>query len=164
MTPDCQNPGSEFDALRSAHHREGMALITTILILMLVGATALATIRTSSEELMAGGRSRSVIKSLYAAEAGVQLTHTRIRAPRDLSAFSIDVDGTTVESRSRDQTGTQPIDEGGLGKPPSGYSVNIGSGYVSQVYAVDVTASEASLPTTEIQVRLGMLSANSGSY
>jgi hypothetical protein len=152
-------------AQSSAHHqREGMALITTILILLLVGATALSTIETSSEEMMAGGRSRSVIKSLYAAEAGVQLAHKRIREPRNLNAFSISVDGTTIESRSRDQTGTQPIGEGGLGRPPSGYSVNIGSGYVNQVYAVDVTASEASLPTTEVQVRLGMLSANSGSY
>ena len=164
MSPDRQNARSELDAPRSTHRREGMALITTILILMLVGATALATIKTSSEEMMAGGRSRSVIKSLYAAEAGVQLAHTRIRAPRDLSAFSISVDGATVESRSRDQTGTQAIDEGGLGRPPSGYSVNIGSGYVNQIYAVDVTASAASLPTTEVQVRLGMLTANSGSY
>jgi hypothetical protein len=144
--------------------REGMALITTILILMLVGATALATIATSSEELMAGGRSRSVIKSLYAADAGVQLAHKRIQEPRNLTGFSIPIDGSTVESRSRDQTGAQAIGEGGLGRPPSGYSVNIGSGYVNQVYAVDVTASATDLPTTEVQVRLGMLTANSGSY
>jgi len=150
--------------IHASRREGGLALITTILILLLVGATALATIETSSEELQAGGRSRSVIKSLYAAEAGIQLAHTRIQAPVDTTPFSINVDGATVESRSRDQSTPQNIAEGGLGKPPSGYSVNIGSGYVNQIYAVDVTATEPSLPTTEVQVRLGMLTANSGSY
>lgn len=152
-------------AARDRASREGgIALITTVLVLVLVAATAIAAISNSEEEFKAGGRSRSVFRSLYAAEAGVQFSENRIVPPRDLTAFSFNLNGVTVESRRRDDSTTSAIASGGLGKPPSGYAINIGSGFANEVFEVNVTADGSSVPTTEIEVRLGMLTANAGAF
>jgi len=140
-------------------------MITAVMVLVLVAATAITAIGTSEEELRAGGRSRSTMSSLYAAEAGIQFAQNRILPPRDLSSFSFSMtDGTSVQSRTRTDSTPQDIGEGGLGKPPAGYSINIGSGFVNETFKLNVTAAHANLPTTELEVRLGMLTTNSGAY
>lgn len=140
----------------------GIALIITLMVMLLVAGVAIAAMNNSQEEMVAGGRSRSVITSLFAAEAGIQFAEARILPPRDLTAFSINVGGTTVESRERDDGSPQSIASGGIGKPPPGYSINIGAGYVNQIFEVHSTAENARLPTTELEVRLGLLTPNSG--
>ena len=150
--------------LRGSQREEGIALITAVLILVLAAATAVAAISNSEEELKAGGRSRSVMKSLFAAEAGIQFAEHRILEPRDLSPFTLNLNGILVESRSRDEGSPQNIAEGGLGRPPAGYSINIGSGFVNETFAINVTAASTALPTTEIEVRLALLTPNSGAY
>ncbi len=142
--------------------QDGIALITTVLVLVLVAATAIAAISNSEEEFKAGGRSRAVFRSLYAAEAGVQFAENRILPPRDLTAFSFNLNSVTIESRKRDDTTTSPIVPGGLGKPPPGYSINIGAGFANEIFEVNVTAEGASVPTSEIEVRLGLLTSNTG--
>lgn len=149
---------------RAGRREQGVALITAVLVLVLVSLTAVASISNSEEELKAGGRSRSVLRSLYAAEAGVEFAEHRVLEPRDLSAFSINVNGLSVESRSRDDGTPQDIAEGGIGSPPPGYSINIGAGFVNEIFAIDVTAANATLPTTELEARVGVLAANSGAY
>ncbi|MGI9644725.1 MAG: hypothetical protein ACR2O6_05370 [Ilumatobacteraceae bacterium] len=138
--------------------------MVTLLVMVLVSGVALAAMSNSREEMMAGGRSRSVITSLFAAEAGVQFAERRLLPPRDLSAFTLNVSGMTVQSRERDQGSAQPISAGGIGKPPSGYSINIGSGFVNEIFEVHSTAANARLPTTGLEVRLGLLTPNAGSY
>ena len=43
-----------------------------------------------------------------------------------------------------------------------GYSVNIGAGFVNETFQVNITAGATSKPTTEVEVRLGLLTPNSG--
>ena len=50
------------------------------------------------------------------------------------------------------------------GKPPGGYAINIGAGFVNETYKLNVTSTRSNLPTTEVEVRIGMLGANSGAY
>ena len=48
--------------------------------------------------------------------------------------------------------------------PIPAYSINIGAGFVNEVFAVNATAASPALPTSEIEVRLGLLTPNSGAY
>ena len=155
------------DRTRRAHAKreQGMAMITAVMVMVLVAATAISAMGISKNELTAGGRSRALLTSLYAAEAGIQYAQNRITPPQDLAAFSLTLgDGTLVQSRSREDTSTQPIGKGGLGSAPGGYAINIGSGFVNETYKLNVTATRGNLPTTELEVRLGMLGVNSGAY
>jgi hypothetical protein len=149
---------------RLRRDESGLALLVTILVMVLVSGVALAAMSNSREEMMAGGRSRSVIRSLFAAEAGVQFAERRLLPPRDLNSFSLTVGGMTVESRERDQGSPQPISTGGIGKPPDGYSINIGAGFVNEIFEVNSTAANSRLPTTALEVRLGLLTPNAGNY
>lgn len=159
------DPTKTTRATVSGHPGEhGIALLITLLVMVLVSGVAIAAMHNSREEMMAGGRSRSVITSLFAAEAGVQFAERRLLPPRDLSAFSISVGSMTVESRERDVGSPQALSSGGIGKPPSGYSINIGAGFVNEVFEVHSTAADARLPTTELEVRLGLLVPNVGGY
>lgn len=142
---------------------DGFALLMTLLVMVLVSGVAIAAMNTSREEMVAGGRSRSVITSTFAAEAGVQMAERRLLPPRDLTAFTFNVASMTVESRKRTDGSPQPISTGGIGKPPSGYSINIGAGFVNEIFEVHSTAANARLPTTELEVRLGLLTPNAGS-
>lgn len=142
---------------------DGFALLMTLLVMVLVSGVAIAAMNTSREEMVAGGRSRSVITSTFAAEAGIQMAERRLLPPRDLSAFTLNVAGMTVDSRKRTDATPQPISTGGIGKPPPGYSINIGAGFVNEIFEVHSTAANARLPTTELEVRLGLLTPNAGS-
>lgn len=158
-------PPSRRRSLReSKRERErGMALLTALMILVIVASLAMSAIQTSEQEMRASGRSRSTSSSLYAAEAGVDFAINRLLPPRDLSAFSFTLpNGTPVQSRTRSDSTPQPISQGGLGKPPSGYSMNIGSGFVSETFQVNVTAGGANMPTTEVEAKLGLIAPNSG--
>ncbi len=148
-----------------AKRQDGVALVTAILIMVLVAGLAISAIGTSEEELRASGRSRSAANSFYSAEAGVGYAERQLRAPSDTGHFSFTLtDGTIVRSGTRSSMSAQDIVEGGLGKPPSGYSINIGQGFLNETYKVNVTASKLGAPTSEIEVRLGVLTTNGGTY
>jgi hypothetical protein len=70
----------------------------------------------------------------------------------------------TVQSRARDEGSPQAINSGGIGRPPSGYSINIGAGFVNEVFEVHSTASNPRVPTTELELRVGLLTPNAGGY
>jgi type II secretory pathway component PulK len=145
--------------------KEGIALITAVLILIMVATVAVSALKGSEEELRAGGRSRSTMTSFYAAEAGIDYAQNRVRAPRDLTAFSFTLsDGTTVQSRKREQGTPQDIADEGLGNPPPGYSINIGSGFQNELFSLNVTASRPNIPTSEIELKVGFLTTNAGAY
>ena len=149
----------------SRKREEGVALVTAVLILIVVAMVAVAALQSSEQELRAGGRSRSTMSSFYAAEAGIEYAENRIRAPRDLSGFGFALaDGSTVQSRKRGQSGPQPLVEAGLGNPPSGYQINIGSGFQNELFDLNVTASKPNSPTSELEVKVGVLTTNSGAY
>ena len=142
--------------------QQGLAMITTVMVMSLVAAICLSAMSSSQSELTAGGHSRSTMNSLYAAEAGIQFAQNRITT-HNLNAFSFTLDdGTAVESRSRSDSSPQEIGRGGVGTPPEGYAINIGSGFINETYRLNVTASRRNLATTEIEVRIGTLGVNSG--
>lgn len=150
---------------RGAKHERGVALLTAILILVLAAGLAINLIGVSEEELQASGRSRSAASSFYAAEAGIEYAGLQLRPPVDTSYFEFSLtDGTVVRTGGRGDLSMPDIIEGGLGTPPSGYSINIGQGFVNETYRVLVTSTKIGAPTAELEVRLGVLTTNGGTY
>jgi type II secretory pathway component PulK len=157
--------GRNMSTRNQRKREEGVALITAVLILIIVATVAVSALKGSEEELRAGGRSRSAMTSFYAAEAGIDYAENRVRPPRDLTAFNFTLsDGTTVQSRKREESAPQDIADEGLGNPPPGYSINIGSGFQNELFNLNVTASRPSTPTSEIEVKMGILTTNAGAY
>jgi hypothetical protein len=150
---------------RSKSAERGFALVTAIVILVLVSGVVVNLIDYSSQELQSGGRSRSTVKNLYAADSGVQLSLQRIQLPRNLTAFSYNLtDGTLVESRSRSDASAQPIANAGIGAPPDGYSINVGAGFVNELFLLNVTALGVNSGVAELEAKLGSLQPNAGAY
>ena len=145
----------------SGRRERGFALITAVVVLVLVSGVVVNLINYSGDESQAGGRSRASLKNLYAADSGIQLSFQRIQLPRDLTAFSYTMtDGTLVESRSRSDGSAQPIQHKGAGAPPDGYSINIGSGFVNELFLVNVTATAVNSGVSELEAKLGSLQPN----
>jgi Tfp pilus assembly protein PilX len=150
---------------RHPKREQGVALLTAILIMVLAAGLAINLLGVSEEELRASGRSRSASNSFYAAEAGIQFASEQLRPPADIGYFEFTLtDGTTVRTGAREDASQPDIIEGGLGAPPPGYSINIGQGFVNETYRVQVTASRTGAPTSEIEVRMGVLTTNGGTY
>jgi hypothetical protein len=142
-------------------HDQGMALFMAVFILTLVSMVALAGIQNSENEATASGRSRSSLRMLHAADAGLQYAAAR-DSHLEIGSFSLDLgDGRTVQSRRRDQVGAQPLSDAGVGEPPEGYAVCTGSGvcYVTRLYLVNVTATSNAGSVIELESKLGILSA-----
>jgi hypothetical protein len=149
----------------SKRRESGFALVTAVVILVLVSSVVVNLIDYSSQEMQAGGRSRSTAKNLYSADSGIQLSLQRIQLPRNLAAFTYNLtDGTLVESRSRDDATPQPIDPVGIGAPPDGYSVNVGAGFVNELFLLNVLASGTNSGVAELEAKLGSLQPNAGAY
>ena len=157
---------------RSTKRREqGIALITVVLVIFLITASALSSIDFTEKESRAGGQSRATMRSLYAADAGIQLAISRIQPPEDLTPFTfVLADGTTVESRKRTEAAPQTLGDAGgaggpgMGAPPDGYSINTGSGYLNKVFQLNATAVGNNNLTSELEAKVGVLSVNSGTY
>ena len=145
---------------------EGIALITVILVIFLLTASALSSVDFTEQEARAGGQSRATMRSLYAAEAGLQLSMARIQPPEDLTPFSFAMaDGTVVESRKRSDGAPQTV--GGAngsvaGPPPEGYAINVGAGYANRVFELHATAVGNNDLTSELEAKVGVMSSNSG--
>jgi hypothetical protein len=149
----------------SKRRESGFALVTAVVILVLVSSVVVNLIDYSSQEMQAGGRSRSTAKNLYSADSGIQLSLQRIQLPRNLAAFTYNLtDGTLVESRSRDDATPQPIDPVGIGAPPDGYSVNVGAGFVNELFLLNVLASGTNSGVAELEAKLGSLQPTAWAY
>ena len=143
----------------------GFALITAMVLLFLVSAIVTNLIGYAGEEANSSARSRSTVETFYAADSGIQLSLQRLQLPRDLTAFNYNlVNGTLVESRSRNDAGPMPISDAGIGLPPDGYSINLGGGFLSELFLLNVTASAANNGVAELEAKLGSLQPNSGAY
>lgn len=143
----------------------GFALVTAMVVMLLVSAVVSNLIGYSSEESQSSARSRASLKNIYAADSGIQLSLQRLQLPRDLTAFSYTLaDATLVESRSRSDVAPQPIAPAGIGAPPDGYSINVGGGFVNELFLLNVTAEAANNGVAELEAKLGSLQPNSGAY
>ena len=147
-------------------HREGLALLMTTLVLLLVGLLALAALKDSERESTSGARSRATTRTLHAADAGIQLARTHLTgSPPDLTAIDLTIGGAAIQSRSRSQSTPQSLDQVGLGATPDGFSVNVGSGagYVNRIYQVNVTATAGS-STAELEAKLSRVEVEGQGY
>jgi Tfp pilus assembly protein PilX len=155
--------------LPSSYRREGgSALIVTTLILLLVSMLVLTSIRDSEQESTAGARSRASSRTLYAAEAGIQLALTRLtQTPPNLDAFDVNLaDGASVQSRTRSEGSASDIDQVGLGAVTEGFALNVGGGAtsLSRVYELNVTAAYANAAAAELEARLAREEAVPSGY
>ena len=154
--------------LHVRHKRQaGAALMITSLVLMVASLLGFAAIRNSEQESTAGARSRSTTRSLYGADAGIQLARGRLlESPPNLTAFSVNlVDGVTLESRTRTQTNPVDLDQIGIGSGGEGFSVNVGSSskYVSRVFHINVTSTGGG-STAEVEARLSRIEPEAAGY
>ena len=151
--------------IRSKCGEHGFALVTAIVVLLMVSAVVSNLIAYSGEEASSSARSRASLENLYAADSGIQLSVERLQLPRDLTAFNYTLaNGTLVESRSRNDAAPEPISAAGIGPPPDGYSINVGGGFLNELFLLNVTASAANNAVTELEAKLGSLQPNSGAY
>lgn len=158
---------NRFDRRESRARRgeQGFALVTAIVVLVLVSAVVINLIDYSGEEAQSSARARATVSNLYAADSGIQFSMHRIQLPRNLAAFSYTLtDGTRVESRSRSDASPQPIATAGVGPPPDGYSINVGGGFVNELFLLNVTSVAANNGVAELEAKLGSLQPNSGAY
>ena len=141
--------------------QDGIALIITILILLLVSTIGIASIEHSGGEFSSAGRARASTVALYGAEAGLQLAINQFaQEPADLTAVNVTLDdGTGVQSGTRADTAPQPLTKGGTGLPPEGYSLNAGSGYVNRRYRAEVTARTTGGSAVELESLFAKLEA-----
>lgn len=157
--------------MQSLHVRQkrqqGAALLVTMLILTVISLVSFAALRHSGQEANSGARSRNTTKTLYTADAGVQLALSRLtQSPPELSSFDIDLPGGgNLQSRAREQGSPVPIDQVGLGASREGYALNVGAGVqsLSRVYLVNVTATSGG-STAEVEAKLTRTSADATGY
>jgi hypothetical protein len=143
----------------------GVALLITVILILLVGVLVLTSIGHSGDESEAGARSRSAARALYAADGGMQLALSRVtQIPANVNPIDITIDNLTIQSRTRAEVGAQPLDSLGSGPPPEGYGVNTGSGYVSEVFLVDITSLGPTGSTVELQSKLYSFAGAPGGY
>jgi len=144
---------------RPARRQAGSALIVTTLVLLLVTVLALTSLQDSEIESTAGARSRATARTLYAAEAGIQLALARLtQSPPNLAAFEVDlVDGAHVESRERSDPDPELIHQVSLGESSEGFSLNVDGGAtnITRVFQLNVTAETSNSATAELEARLG---------
>jgi hypothetical protein len=152
---------------RSAGDRReeaGIALLVTVFVLLMIGAIAITAIGHSGQEATASATSRVNKRTFHGADAGVHVALRRLaEEPPNQVPFDIDLgDGRNVQSRTRAEVTPQPIPRLGVGPPPEGFSINVGSGYINEIFLTNVTASSPNATTVELEAKLGRLSANSG--
>ena len=150
---------------RSAKHEEGVALLITVMMVLLTGVLALMSIEHSGSEMVAGSRARSTSRTLHAADGGMQLAFTRVsQSPPNLNPIDILIGNIDVESRTRAETSAQNIEFLGTGASPEGYGVNVGSGYSSELYQVDITSLAPNGSTAQLQSKFYTFEATPSGY
>ena len=141
----------------------GIALLVTVFVLLLIGAIAIAAIGHSGQEARSSATSRANKQTLHGADTGIQVAHRHLAdEPPNQAAFDLDLGGMSVQSRTRADATPQPIARLGVGPPPDGMSINIGSGFINEIYLTNVTSSSLNSTTVEVEAKLGRLSANAG--
>ena len=90
MTP--QHVGQSDESARfvgARKHQQGMALLISVFVLMMVGLISISALQNAEEEATAGGRTRRAARALYAADAGIRLAMTRLsQMPPNLVAIN----------------------------------------------------------------------------
>jgi hypothetical protein len=133
----------------------GVTLLVTVVLILLVGLLVLTSLKHSGEESVAGARGRSGSRVLHAADGGLQMALNHVtQSPPDTNPIDIIVGDMSVQSRTRAQGTAQNLTTLGAGPPPSGYGINTGVGYASELFLADITSLGPTGSTAEIQSKL----------
>ncbi len=144
----------------------GIALLIAVLITLLVSALGIAAINHSGAEMSSTGRMRTSIATFHAADGGLGIVERQLSlTPLVVAPFNVTFnDGYAVRSGAKSDATPQEIDSAGAGKPPDGYSINVGSGYVSSLFRTEVTATGPGGSSIELEVKLSRFESGSGGY
>jgi Tfp pilus assembly protein PilX len=150
---------------RARREESGIALLITVVLILLFGILVLTSIGHSGDESAASARARSTSRALHAADGGMQLALNHVtQEPPDTTPIDITVGALSVQSRTRGDATPQALTTLGSGAPPEGYGINMGSGYVSELFRVDITSSGTNGSTAELQSKVYRFAGNSGGY
>jgi Tfp pilus assembly protein PilX len=152
---------------RPGRRQEGAALIVAVVTLLMVAMIGINALKSSQEESTSGGRARNATHTLHVADAGVQFAVARLaQTPPNLSAFSVNVDGATVQSRARSQGSPQNLVQEAMSSPPEGFAINVGSdsSFAGRVYQVNVTATSGTGSVAEVEARFSRLDSGGSAY
>ena len=145
---------------RDLESESGMAMLITVLLTLLLSAIAVAAIQRAGEELTVGGQARSSARTLFGAEAALQVAFEQVggRATPFLGCFSRTLaDGTIVRSGVRGDTSCQNIVAlGSSPKPPDGWELGK---YRTYLYRAQVTASALGGSQVELESQFGRVGA-----
>lgn len=146
--------------------QQGVTLLVTVVMILLVGILVLTSIAHSGDESAAGARARATARALHAADGGMQLALARITdEPPNVNAIDVTIGNVEVESRTRAESSPQPLDSLGSGPPPEGYAINTGGGgYVSELFLIDITSVSPTGSTAELQSKVYRFAGTSGGY
>lgn len=151
-----------------ARRREqGAALIIAVIVLLMVALLGVNALDRTQQESTSGARQRNSTHTLEAADAGVQFAIARLgQTPANLAAFSVSVDGATVESRARSDSTPQPLLQDDAGSPPDGFAINVGSdaSFSGRVFQVNVTATSPTGAVSELEARVSRLESGGSAY
>jgi len=144
---------------------QGITLLITVVMILLVGILVLTSIGHSGDESAAGGRARATARALHAADGGMQMALSRVtQDPPNTNPIDVTVGTISVQSRTRADATPQSLDSLGSAPPPEGYGINSGGGYVAELFKVDITSSGPTGSTAELQSKLYRFSGASGGY
>jgi hypothetical protein len=146
---------------------QGIAMILTILLLLLISGIGIAAVEHSGNESIMSGSARRWTRTFFAADAGIQMALSQIaQTPPDLNQFTFQLENgaTNVRSGSLADASAQPIESVGVGAPPDGYSINVGSGYQSRLYKANATAFGPASARVELEAKFAKLDSGGGGY
>jgi len=149
----------------STKRESGIAMLTTTILMLLITIIAMTSIDHSGSEMLAGARSRGATMALHAADGGMQLAFSRVtQSPANTTPIDINIGNFSVQSRTRADAAAEDLRSLGPGPPPEGYGVNEGSGYMSELFQVNITSVGPNSATSEIQAKLNTFTASTGGY
>jgi hypothetical protein len=151
---------------QGANRRDGMAILITTVALLLIAMIGLTSLEHSREESTSGGRSRNVVRTLHAADAGIEFARNRLsQTPPTLVGFTLNLlDGAAVRSGRRTDASAQDLTDVGTGGAMSGYTLNTGSATLnSRIYQVNVTGTAGSA-VVEVETRYRVAEPGLSSY
>ena len=142
----------------------GVALMIALLVLLVTTVIAMSAIEHAGEESTLSGRLRRSVRTFHAADGGIQVALNRVaQNPPNLSAFTFSPEtATSVRSGRRTDGSAQPLTRGGTSPAPEGYSINVGTGFVSRLYQARVTAASTDGATVEVEAQFTRMEAGGG--
>lgn len=159
-----RSAGSRASSRTERGQEQGLALLLTVMVLIMITAMALASIYHAGEESTGGRRAKAAMDALYGADAGIELSRNRV-AVGDLSAINMTFNGIQVQSRARSETSAQPIVLVGTTGLAGDNMINVGSaiGLTNEIYRVRMTATSFAGSVAEIHSNISYTGPGLGS-